>query len=100
MSVSDRRGTASTPNQTVTTPPTISVVIPVHNAAPFLRASLGTLLAASVRDYEVIVVDDASTDLGAKIAEEMATRVIRLPQRAGPATARNVGTAAACGETA
>jgi GT2 family glycosyltransferase len=94
----NRCGTVRTPNQTVPTTPTISVVIPVHNGAPFLRASLGALLAASVRDYEVIVVDDASTDSGAEIAREMATRVIHLPQRVGPATARNVGAAAARGE--
>jgi GT2 family glycosyltransferase len=44
------------------TSPLVSVVMAVRNAAPYLRASLDSLLAQSLHDIEIIVVDDASTD--------------------------------------
>jgi GT2 family glycosyltransferase len=64
----------------------------------FLRASLASLCNASIHDYEVVVVDDASTDASVEIAGELATRVIRVPNRGGPAKARNLGAIAARGE--
>jgi glycosyltransferase involved in cell wall biosynthesis len=40
----------------------ISVVIPAYNAARFIRTTLTIVLARSYSDYEIIVVDDGSTD--------------------------------------
>jgi GT2 family glycosyltransferase len=78
--------------------PAISIIVPVHNAGQFLHTSLAPLLNASVHDYELIVVDDASNDRSAAIAREFTTRVICVQRRAGAAAARNVGAAAARGE--
>lgn len=42
--------------------PTISVILPVFNAAPFVSASVGSILSQTVRDLELIVIDDGSSD--------------------------------------
>ena len=70
--------------------PTLAVVIPAFDAAGYLRRSLGTLRELSP-DVPVTVVDAGSSDDTAAVAEELGARVIRLPQREGPARARNVG---------
>jgi glycosyltransferase involved in cell wall biosynthesis len=42
--------------------PRITVILPVHNGMPFLKAALGSLWAQTFRDFEIVVVDDGSTD--------------------------------------
>lgn len=44
------------------TMPTISVLLPVYNGEPFLRAAIESILTQTVRDIEVLIVDDGSTD--------------------------------------
>jgi glycosyltransferase involved in cell wall biosynthesis len=69
-------------------PVPIAVVIPAHNAEPFLDETLESVRAQSVPPSEVIVVDDGSTDRTAAIARRH--RVIVLTQRnIGPSEARN-----------
>lgn len=75
-----------------------SVIIPAHNAAATLPALLASLQAQTFTDVEIIVVDDASTDATASIAEQFGVRVERLSTNAGPAAARNRGAALASGE--
>ena len=70
--------------------PALAVVIPAYNAATYLRRSLKALREASP-DVPVTVVDPGSSDDTSAVAEELGARVIRLPQREGPARARNVG---------
>jgi glycosyltransferase involved in cell wall biosynthesis len=77
--------------------PVVSVVIPVRNDATRLAIALSALRLSSFAAHEVIVVDDASTDASASVAEEMGARVERLPRRSGPAEARNRGAALARG---
>ena len=43
-------------------PVAITVIVPVHNSAGYLRACLEHLSRSSFRDFECIVVDDGSTD--------------------------------------
>ena len=71
--------------------PTLSVVIPVYNAAGFLRDCLNHLRQSTVTDYECIVVDDGSTDESAAVASEMGAIVLQTGRRSGPALARNLG---------
>ena len=72
----------------------ISIIVPAKNAAKTLGECLQALLHQEGflfdRDYEVIVVDDGSTDETAKIAEEVNVNVVRQPNQ-GPAAARNAG---------
>jgi glycosyltransferase involved in cell wall biosynthesis len=76
-----------------------SIIVPVYNEARGIRALLGAVRATSLRDYEIIVVDDASTDgTAAACRTQNGVRVVALDANAGPSRARNVGAAAARGD--
>jgi glycosyltransferase involved in cell wall biosynthesis len=78
--------------------PVISVVVPVRNSPEELRLCLGHLFESTYSHYEVIVVDDASTDETAQVAVELGATLLSLGRRCGPAGARNRGTRLARGE--
>ena len=48
-----------------------SIIIPLYNKAPYIRKALESVLAQTYTDYELIVVDDGSTDESASIVEEL-----------------------------
>lgn len=75
--------------------PPLSVVVPVRNDPDNLEVCLRALDASDHSSYEVIVVDDASTDATPEVARRHGARVIRLATRSGPAAARNRGAEAA-----
>ncbi|MFM7180237.1 MAG: glycosyltransferase family 2 protein [Verrucomicrobiales bacterium] len=77
-----------------------SVIIPVHNSAATIGAVLDSVRAQSLSDYEVIVVDDASTDGSGELASAhpLGCRVLERTQRSGPGVARNAGANLAHGE--
>jgi glycosyltransferase involved in cell wall biosynthesis len=81
--------------------PLVSVVIPVYNRAHLIGRAIGSVLAQTYPNFEIVVVDDASTDdlAGAlsRIAHPRIRRVVR-PSNRGAAAARNTGVAAAVGE--
>ncbi len=77
--------------------PFISVVVCSYNGARTIRETLEHLARLRYPSYEVIVVDDGSTDRTSRIAAEFDVRLIRTPNR-GLSRARNVGLAAASGE--
>jgi GT2 family glycosyltransferase len=77
--------------------PRISVVVCTHNGARTIRDTCEGLARLEYPDYEVIVVDDGSTDATAAIARQYDVRLIRTKNR-GLANARNTGLAAAGGE--
>ena len=58
--------------------PRISIVLPVYNAASFLPQCLASIARQTYGDYEVVAVDDGSTDRSAAILEESATRDDRV----------------------
>ena len=76
--------------------PQASVVVCAYNAAATLAACLESLRHLNYPDYEVIVVDDGSTDSTSEIAERAGVRLLKLQHR-GLAAARNAGIAAASG---
>jgi len=68
-----------------------SVVIPNYNGGPDLRKNLWALRNQSLPDFEIVVVDDSSTDDSLKIARRYADRLCQTPRNSGPAAARNLG---------
>lgn len=81
----------------------LSVIVPVYNAAKNLRRCLDSLLAQDVADYEVICVDDGSTDRSGEILREyenLHPDIIRLivQENFGVSAARNKGLDAARGD--
>ncbi|HTL70236.1 MAG TPA: glycosyltransferase family 2 protein [Candidatus Eisenbacteria bacterium] len=74
------------------------MIIPSHNNEAFVRECLRSIRESSFRDYELIVVDDASADGTAEAARRFADRVIVQPSNGGCSRARNAGAAAASGE--
>jgi glycosyltransferase involved in cell wall biosynthesis len=79
--------------------PRFSVVIPTYNRLDFLKHALSSIWAQTFTDYEVIVVDDGSTDAtGEWLASHGGpVRVFEQPNR-GPGSARNVGAREARGD--
>ena len=82
--------------------PIVSIIVPVYNGAEFLRPCLDSILSQTLRELEVILVDDGSTDESPAICDSYASmdpRVICIHQEnAGAAVARNTGLLLATGK--
>lgn len=78
--------------------PRISIVMPVYNSERLLGECLAAVNASTFRDYEVIVVDDSSTDRSREIAAAHGARVVPSGGRLGPGRARNKGVEHARGD--
>lgn len=80
----------------------VSVVMPIYNAADYLRPALDSVISQTLRDVEIICVDDGSTDHSLAILKEYQKRDPRVrivtETNAGPAKARNNGLRRARGE--
>lgn len=76
----------------------VSVIVPVYNGRQYLRRCLSAITKSDYSAYELIVVDDASTDDSTQIAAHFESTLIRLSQRSGPAAARNAGAQNAKGD--
>ncbi|SNS73202.1 Glycosyltransferase involved in cell wall bisynthesis [Noviherbaspirillum humi] len=79
--------------------PTVSVVIPVYNGAPFIAFAVESVLAQRYQPEEIIVVNDGSVDGTLQVLERFGSRikVISIPN-GGVSNARNVGIHASTGE--
>lgn len=81
--------------------PPISVLLPVYDAAPFLEEALDSIAGQSFEDYEVVAVDDGSSDASLAILEERASRDARFRvirrEHAGIVAALEVARAASVG---
>jgi glycosyltransferase involved in cell wall biosynthesis len=72
--------------------PSFSVVIPTYNRSAWLREALESIFQQVFEDYEVIVVDDGSTDDTSQMLRQYGNRLVCLTQKnLGPGTARNLG---------
>lgn len=81
--------------------PRFSVVIPTYNRADALRQTVQSVLDQTFSDFEIIIVDDGSTDLTRMTVEKFADSRIRyfwIKNSGGPATPRNLGICEAKGE--
>lgn len=74
---------------------TFSIVVPVYNVAPYLSACLDSLLAQTYTDFEVLLVNDGSTDISGVLCDGYAARDPRFTvihqQNGGLSRARNSG---------
>ena len=75
----------------------ISIIMPVKNGEKYLAAALEGILAQNM-NVEIILVDDASTDNTAQIAENYGCKVVKQPVSKGQVAAKNIGLQAADGE--
>lgn len=79
--------------------PYITVIIPVYNGEHFLEACLDAVFSSSFKSFEILVVDDASTDNSAEIARRRErVSVLSMKKQSGPAAARNLAANSARGE--
>lgn len=81
--------------------PLVSVIIPTHNRAKLMQRAVNSVLSQTFKDFEIIIVDDASSDNTREILEELKrqdTRIksYRLDQNLGAQGARNVGIKSSC----
>src|SRR5262245_7263563 len=93
-----RRYFASCPKVSAMKAPLVSVIIPTYNNASLLPATLDGVLGQSFTDFELIVVDDGSSDDTAAVIDRgyPQVRYVSQPNR-GPAAARNAGVNLASG---
>ncbi|WP_312943379.1 glycosyltransferase family 2 protein [Stutzerimonas kunmingensis] len=80
----------------------VSIVMPLYNAEPYFKASVASVLAQSYKDWELLVVDDCSTDGSGKQALEFSLidsriKYFRNPTNSGVAASRNVALEIASG---
>ena len=87
-------------NQSTT--PTISVIVPVYNAEKYLRRCIDSVLAQTFVDWEMLLIDDGSTDASGSICDEYAAKDERIrvfhKENGGVSSARNLGLDNAQGE--
>lgn len=81
--------------------PLVSIIIPVYNAAKFLPDTINSILNQTYRNWEVILVDDKSTDNSVEIIGKYISnniKLIKLDKNYGPGFARNKGVDSAKGK--
>ena len=80
--------------------PLVSVILPVHDRADIVHHAIASVLGQSVRDLELLVVDDGSSDAlddALQRFRDPRLRLLRQPTNRGAAAARNLGLRAAAG---
>lgn len=83
---------------TATTIPTVSIVMPTHNRATYIGGAIESILAQTYKDWELVIVDDGSTDgtqsiVEPYIARDTRIKCVRQEQNKGIAFSRNNGVA-------
>ena len=79
-------------------PPFVSIIIPVYNAAQHLKQCIAAIKRSPYSSFEIIVIDDGSSDASAEVARNHGTLVFQLQNQSGPAAARNYGAKKAQGD--
>ena len=81
--------------------PLVTVLMPVHNGAAYLSEAIESIIRQSLRDFELLIIDDASTDASAQIILaycDPRIRLLRSPERLRICRALNLGLAQARGQ--
>ena len=81
----------------------LSIIIPIYNNATYLKQCLNSITAQNFNDFEILCINDASTDnstaiLNSLAAEDSRIRIFNLPSTQGAGAARNLGISHAKGE--
>jgi glycosyltransferase involved in cell wall biosynthesis len=80
-------------------PPLVSVIIPTYNYAHFLREAIDSVIEQTFKDYEIIVVDDGSTDDTKEVIKQYSCNIHYIYKKnSGPNSSRNAGIKASCGK--
>lgn len=84
------------------TQPLVSIIVPIYNTARYLPACLGSIIAQTHQNLEIILIDDGSTDHSGQIADNYAKKDSRIKvihqKNQGQSTARNLGLTMVKGE--
>ncbi len=83
--------------------PKISIIIPMYNSETFLKKCLDSVIVQTMKSFEIIIIDDKSTDRSLKIANEYTDKfnyikIVNLQKNNGVSFARNIGLEHARGE--
>lgn len=82
--------------------PKLSVIIPVYNVSKFLPACIDSVLSSTFTDFELLLIDDGSSDNSGAICDKYATRDNRVKvihkENGGVSSARNIGLDVASGQ--
>ncbi|HGY2296620.1 TPA: glycosyltransferase family 2 protein [Pseudomonas putida] len=90
------------PKENVSNRPKISIIVPFYNAVQYLEQCVNTITRQSFRDYEVLLIDDGSTDDGLSLIKELTKsdsrfRIYTASSNRGVSVARNLGISEAQG---
>ncbi len=82
--------------------PIISIIVPIYNVEQFLHCCVDSILAQTFTDFELLLIDDGSTDRSGEICDEYAKKDTRIrvihKENGGVSSARQRGQDEACGE--
>jgi len=80
--------------------PKVTIIVPLHNKENYIKETIDSVLAQSFDDWEMIVVENGSTDDGVDVVRKFSDPRIRLIEsnKRGPSSARNMGLSQSSGE--
>ena len=81
----------------------VSVILPVYNVEPYLRQCLNSIVNQTFKDFEIVIINDCSTDNSLRIIKEYQQKdsriiLLNMPKNQGLSNARNEGIKKARGE--